>query len=125
MKRILLSVVALIAFPFVALATEGNIVATVAASQTDSVLKAAVSGRRICIYQGHVMVGATATTVTFNSKGAGAGTAISVPYSPGANDGVPFYPSPKPWLCTNRGEALTVTTGAGSSTQYQLFFVLD
>jgi hypothetical protein len=92
--------------------------ANVAASQTDQVLVAAIPGGRIEVLAVAINQGAgTASPVTFNSKGSGAGTAISptFTYSPagGSNLGDAGAAS---WFRTNKGEALTVTTGAGSTT---------
>jgi hypothetical protein len=57
-------------------------------------------------------------TVTFNSKGAGAGTAIYPPIKLTANGGTTAPTTRKSvgYFQTNVGEALTVTTGAGSTT---------
>ena len=111
---------ALLLTPWLAFAAEAPLKGTVAASQTDSSLVAAVSGQRVCVYQMALIVGATATDVTLNTKGAGAGTSITPPFSFGANGGVVLPNSPKPWFCTTSGEALTMTTGAGSTTGYLL-----
>lgn len=88
----------------------------VAASQTDSVLVAAITGAKIRVIGFLINHGTTtASTVTFNSKGSGAGTAISpaLLYSP--NGGTSVTNEFGFWE-TNAGEALTVTTGAGSTT---------
>lgn len=114
------ALVALFFAPCLAYAAEAVIKGTVAASQTDSSLVTAVTGQRVCVLQLATMVGATATDVTFNTKGGGAGTAITQPFSFGANGGVVLPYSPKPWFCTTAGEALTMTTGSGSTTGYLL-----
>ena len=90
--------------------------ANVAASQTDSSLVAAVTGQKVCVYKAAALTAATATNVTFNTKGGGAGTAISPLFAFGANGGLVLPRDGKPWFCTASGEALTVTTGSGSST---------
>jgi hypothetical protein len=87
-----------------------------AASQTDSVVKAAVSGASINVLAVYAVAGGTATTLTFNSKGSGAGTAISALLANAANGGAVLGYNPKGWFRTNAGEGLTVTTGAGSAT---------
>jgi hypothetical protein len=58
----------------------------------------------------------TASAATFNSKGSGAGTAISPPLKGPANGGFVVPHSQYGWFETLAGEALTVTTGAGSET---------
>lgn len=90
---------------------------TVAASTTDSLLVAAVSGERIRVRSFIINQGdTTASTVTFNSKGAGAGTAITPALKYGANGGTSVSDNSKGWFSTNIGEALTVSTGSGSNT---------
>ena len=88
----------------------------VAASQTDSVLVAAGAGKivvtSVVINQGDT----TPSTVTFNSKGSGAGTAVSPPLKAAANGGFVLPHNESGWFATNKDEALTVTTGAGSTT---------
>jgi hypothetical protein len=92
-----------------------NAYVSVAASQTDSVLVAAGTGKiivhSVVINQGDT----TPSTVTFNSKGWGAGTAISPPLKAGANGGFVLPDNPG-WFGTKVGEGLTVTTGAGSTS---------
>lgn len=90
--------------------------ANVAVSQTDSTVVAAVSGQRIIVEAVSTMAAATATNITFNTKPAGAGTAISPLYAQGINNGVTLPYNPKGWFSTNVGEGLSVTTGAGSTT---------
>ena len=97
--------------------------ANVAASQTDSSIVSAVAGKSITVLGFGLVAGATATTVTFNSKGAGAGTAISALYALPIS-GVCVFPVSAPssgyWFKTNVGEALTVTTGAGATTGIEI-----
>lgn len=90
--------------------------ANVAASQTDSVLVAAVTGKAIRVISAVWMAGGTATTLVFNSKPAGAGVAISPVFANGVNGGQALQEFQSGWLQTNQGEGLTVTTGAGAST---------
>jgi hypothetical protein len=92
-----------------------NALVNVAASSTDSVVVAAQAGRRIRVYQIASVGGATATNVTFNTKGAGAGTALSPIFAFGVNGGAVLPYSPRGWFDTNRGEGLSVTTGTGST----------
>lgn len=92
----------------------------VAASQTDSELVAAVSGKHIRVLAYVVQCGATATDVNFGSGS----TAITPLFANAANGGsvVPF--NPIGWFETNEGEALTVTTGTGSATGVLVRYVL-
>ena len=97
--------------------------ANVAASQTDSNIVTGKDGTIIRIIGGFVVVAGTATNVTFNSKGIGAGTAITSIIPCGANGGLmmsspsqnPSGESPSGYFETNKGEGLTITTGAGAS----------
>lgn len=81
---------------------------------------AAVTGRRWRVFAAKFSPAGTATPVTFNSKGLGAGTAISATFNAQANGegDLPF--NPNGWFDTNAGEALTVTTGAGSTVGIQV-----
>lgn len=97
--------------------------ANVAASQTDSNIVTAQSGKIIRVIGGFVVVAGTAMNVTFNSKGTGTGTAISSIIPCGANGGAVFpLPAqqntgepPFGYFQTNKGEGLAVTTGAGAT----------
>lgn len=73
------------------------------------------------------LAGSTATDVTLNSKGSGAGSAISSTKQVVANGGwVQSRGCPTDFLYkTKPGEALTVTTGAGSTVGLDVVFVLD
>ncbi len=97
--------------------------ANVAASQTDSSLVAAVATKKIRVVACVFVAGATATTVTFNSKPAGAGTAITSLFADGANGGAVLGFNPVGWFQTTAGEGLTVTTGAGSTTGFTLVYL--
>ncbi len=99
--------------------------ANVAAAQTDSVLVAAATGYKIRVLAVVMSAAGTATAATFNTKGAGAGTAISALFTNGVNivsQGLGF--NPDGWFETLAGEALTVTTGAGSATGFQFTYAL-
>lgn len=91
-------------------------VANPAASQTDSSVVAAVTGKRINVLAVAFLAGGTATTAVFNTKPAGAGSAISPLFANAANGGAVLPYNPKGWFATNAGEGLSVTTGAGSAT---------
>lgn len=86
---------------------------SVAQSQTDSVLVAAVTGKKIRVLTFLVNHGdTTASSVTFNSA-----SAAKTPALKGAANGVVGASNDRAGLFeTNRGEALTVTTSAGSTT---------
>ncbi len=98
--------------------------ANIAASQTDSALVTAIAGRYIRVIGLATLTGATATTITFNSKGSGSGTAISMLLANAANGGavLPLAPGGRWWFQTNIGEALTATTGSGSTTGVQVVY---
>ncbi len=97
--------------------------ANVAASQTDSNIVTAVASKKIRVLALYAVAGATATNLTFNSKPAGAGTAISALFANAANGGeiLPF--NPVGWFESASGEGLTVTTGAGSTTGIGVVYV--
>ena len=92
----------------------------VAASQTDNELVAASVGNEIVVLAAVLQAGGTATTIVFNS----ASTAISMTFQNGSNGGVVLPYNPKGWFKTTAGEALTCTTGAGSTTGVQLLTAL-
>ena len=99
--------------------------ANVSASQTDSSLVTAVSGKSIKVIGMIVVCGGSATNFTLNSKGSGAGTAISPVFANGANGGMatPLAAPESAWFSTAAGEALTCTTGSGSTTAVQILYV--
>jgi len=97
----------------------------VAASQTDSVLVAAATGKKIRVHGFILNHGdTTASAVTFNSKGSGAGTAKTPAHKGPANGGFVVTESTGAWFETNVGEGLTVTTGAGSTTNISVIYEL-
>lgn len=100
-----------------------RVVANIAASQTDSSLVAAVALMKIRVLWVAMVAGGTATNLTFNSKPAGAGVAISPLFANSANGGAVLEPNMFGWLETLLGEGLTVTTGAGSTTGIMLGYV--
>ena len=89
--------------------------ANVAASSTDSNIVSAVSTKKIRVLEFRLHAGASATNITFNSKGGGAGTAISELFACTANGGRADGLSPYGHFETNASEGLTVTTGSGST----------
>lgn len=98
--------------------------ANVAAGQTDSQIIAATNGMAIKVVSVAFVTAATATNATFNSKGSGAGTAISCLFANGANGGAVLNRNEDGWFITNTGEALTLTTGAGSTTGVLVNYIL-
>lgn len=96
----------------------------VATNQTDSSVVAAVTGAVIRVVSVAAVCGGTATSVTFNTKPAGAGSAISCLFADAANGGFVLPFNQFGWFETNVSEGLTVTTTAAGSTtgiivQYQ------
>jgi hypothetical protein len=97
-----------------------------AASGTDTAfsggtLPSAKTGSRVAVYGVVINQGdTTPSTVTLNSKGSGAGTAISCLLKAPANGGFVLPTGPEPYFTTNVNEGLTVTTGAGSATGIQV-----
>lgn len=97
--------------------------ANVTASSTDASVVSAVAGKKIRVLAAAFVCGATATTATFNSKGSGAGTAISMLFANASNGGAVLNECEAGWFETNANEALTLTTGAGSDTGVQVVYV--
>ena len=98
--------------------------ANVAAGTTDGDIVTAVAGKKIRVVSAACVAGATATTLTFNTKPAGAGSAISALFANGANGGEVLGYNPKGWFDTTVSEGLTVTTGAGATTGVHVTYVL-
>lgn len=103
--------------------TEGSVeltvkhaLANIAASQTDANVVSAVSTKKIIVLALAVVAGATATNITFNTKPAGAGSAISPLFANAANGGEILPWNPGGWFKTSESEGLSCTTGSGSTT---------
>ena len=97
----------------------------IAASQTDSALVAAVPGRKIRVLSFMINQGdTTPSSVTFNSKPAGSGTAIFPVLKYPANGGTSTPEVLSGWFETVAGEGLSVTTGAGSATSVAVVYTL-
>lgn len=105
------------------MALNSSAFANVAASQTDSSIVAAVAGKRIRVKAVAFVCGAVATNATFNSKGSGAGTAISPLFANAANGGAVLPYHERGWFETELGEGLSLTTGAGSTTGVLVTYV--
>lgn len=105
-----------------------NTFANISAGTTDGSILAAVTNRIIRVFAVALQCGATATTVVFNSKPGGSGTAISMTFQPAANGGAvlpissPQGSVAQPWFQTNSGEGLTATTGSGSTVGIQVIY---
>lgn len=94
-----------------------NAYVSVAASQTDSAVVAAFTGKRIRVIAAALNQGdTTPSTVTFTSKPAGSGVAISLAFKGAANALLTLPDIDSGWFQTVVGEGLSVTTGAGSTT---------
>ena len=99
----------------------------VVAPTTDSNLVSAITNRVIRVFGLALDCGATPTLVTFNSKGASSGVAISASFNLGAY-GTLVLPQPANistrtvWFQTASSESFTVTTGAGSTVGVQLIY---
>ncbi len=92
---------------------------TTTAGATDSTIIAAVASRKLRVLSLVTQCGGTATDLTFES-----GTATRIHKVPaGANGGQSLGANPWGWFETTSGAALTVTTGAGSSTEITLTYV--
>jgi hypothetical protein len=87
-----------------------------AAATTDGVLVAAVALKSLVVVAAAVVAGSTATTIVFNTKPVGAGTAISPVFANDINGGEVLPFNPGGWFASTTGEGLSVTTGAGSAT---------
>lgn len=102
-----------------------RVAVSVAASTTDGELWPAESGRSVRLLSAFALATA-ATALTFNTKGTGAGVALTPAFA--SADGHPtvaWQPSDYGWLQTNPGEGLTVTTGSGQATKIIATFVLQ
>lgn len=97
--------------------------ANVAAGQTDAPIVAAVASKKIRVLAWFSWCGGTATTLTFNTKPAGAGTAISPLIANAINGGQSPPVSDHGWFQTAAGEGLTATTGAGSTTGIMVLYI--
>ena len=85
--------------------------ANVAAGSTAASVVAATTNKKIRVLSYHCQAGATATTLVFESNG----VAISSTKDNVARGGAVGNFNPAGWFETVKGEALTVTTGAGST----------
>ncbi len=94
--------------------------ANIAASQTNASVVALVSGKKLRVLAAVFVAGGTATDLTFRS---GTSADISCKFANGANGGASLPFNPCGWFETVSGEALTVTTGVGSTTGISVVYV--
>jgi len=102
-----------------------NAFVNAAAGGTDGAFITAVPGRRIRVLAAVLSGSGTATSVTFNSKPAGAGVAISAAFTCGVNDMVSLPFNDSGWFATVAGEGLTTTTGAGTTVGIHISYIED
>lgn len=94
----------------------------ITASTTDGTVLIAVTGKKIRVLDFKISTVTAATTIIFNSKPAGAGTAISALFNaPVGVFGSGF--NPLGHFETNLNEGLTATTGAGNTVTVQITYI--
>lgn len=98
--------------------------ASISSATTDGAIVTAVTGKSIRVIGFIVSPAGTTTAVTFNSKPAGSGTAISATFTALANSPFSAGVCEFGWFQTNQGEGLTATTGVGSTTGFQVVYIL-
>lgn len=94
--------------------------ANVNAATTDATLIAAIAQRRIMVLKARFKCAGTATTLVFQSNASAIGPSIAN----GVNGGEVWEYDEHGWITTNGGEALKCTTGAGSATGIELWYIL-
>lgn len=104
---------------------EQSAFANINASTTDGSVVAAAAGSRIVVTSVVLLAGGTATDLTFNTKPAGTGSAISPLFAQGVRSPVLLPYNPSGWFRTNAGEGLSVTTAAGSASGVLVTYRLD
>lgn len=93
--------------------------ANITASQTDASVVALVATKKIRVLALAVLAGGTATTIIFQSNA----TVKSATFANGINTPLVLPYNPVGWFETVAGEALKVTTGAGSTTGIHVVYV--
>jgi hypothetical protein len=96
--------------------------ANIAAATTDGAIITAVTGRKIRVLDVKIGTITLATTVTFNSKPAGAGTAISCLFNAPVGVAALGF-NQLGHFETNLSEGLTATTGAGNTVAIQITYI--
>lgn len=92
-------------------------------STTDGSVVAAVTSKKIRVVALVLHAGGSATTITLNSKPAGAGAAISAAHALAAYGSLVLPFAAAGWLETAQGEGLSATTGAGASVGVEVLYV--
>ena len=96
---------------------------SVAASQTDSSIIAAVTSKKLRVVAGIISAGDTAgSALTFESDDAVTDTVL-MKFQPAANQTIVLPYNPLGYFETDSGEALILTTGAGSTTEMSFVYV--
>lgn len=104
----------------------GHTFGSVAASQTDQILVSATSGVQIIVLRMVLTNSGTASTITLNSKGSGAGTAISQAFNLAANgnlDLTPPFADAFSLFSTQGGQGLSASTGSGGTVGYDIWYM--
>lgn len=96
----------------------------IAASATDTSVVALVAGFKIRVISIYALAGATATNLTFNSKGSGSSTPKTALLANAANGGEVLGRNIDGWFETIVSEGLTVTTGSGATTGFGVNYIL-
>lgn len=91
----------------------------IAASTTDGAIVSGVAGKKVRITSLLVVPG-SATTVTVNSKGAGAGTALT----PALAAVTVLPPNSDGWFESNIGEGISVSTSTGAASAVTINYVI-
>lgn len=106
-------------------------ISDVAPSTTDGNIVTAKDGVVLRVIGGFLVAAGTATTIVFNSKPTGSGTAITSTIFCGANGGL-IFPSVNPsgdgeppygYFQTTKGQGLSATTGAGSTVGVSVVYI--
>lgn len=92
-------------------------------STTDSSVVAAVTSKKIRVVALVLHAGGSATTITLNSKPAGAGAAISSAHALAAYGTLVLPFAAGGWYETTAGEGLSATTGAGATVGVEVLYV--
>lgn len=99
--------------------------ANVPANTTDYILVPALDSYVVKVVAIAFQSTTATTTVTFNSKGTGAGVPISCLFEPAANGIDVLQHNPDGWFVTKQGRALSCTTGQRSTLGIQISYIYD
>ena len=103
----------------------------IAPSTTDGLIITGKVGKVMRVVGGFLVCAGTATSITFNSKPIGSGTAITSAIACGANGGLAMTSPPQialgeppyGYFETAKGDGLSATTGSGSSIGVSLVYI--